>query len=157
MLLKKKKPGRNIEEISLGEKLTLTEKMEDKELLLYLGLTNDANPLYIQHDYASQTPFKKPLVPAIMLAGIDTSAVSKYIPGPGSYILSQEMSFPRPVYHEQTITFFFEVTSISLDQNKVEISVTAKNEQDESVLMGKLLIIPPSFDQRSTQENTEPF
>lgn len=157
MLLKKKKPGRKIEEISLGEKLTLTEKMEDKELLLYLGLTNDANPLYIQHDYASQTPFKKPLVPAIMLAGIVTSAVSKYIPGPGSYILSQEMSYPRPVYHEQTITFFFEVTSINIEQNRVEISVTAKNEQEESVLMGKLLIIPPSFEKQTTHVFTDPF
>jgi len=157
MLLKKKKPGRKIEEISLGEKLTLTEKMEDKELLLYLGLTNDANPLYIQHDYAAQTPFEKPLVPVIMLTGIITSAVSKYIPGPGSYILSQEMSYPRPVYHEQTITFFFEVTSISLEQNKVEISVTAKNEQEDSVLTGRLMIVPPFFEKENNSKSIAPF
>lgn len=152
MLLKKRKPGRKINEISLGEKLTLTEKIEDKELLLYLGLTNDANPLYIQHDYASQTPFEKPLVPAIMLTGIITSAVSKYIPGPGSYILSQEMSYVSPVYHEETITFFFEVTSINLEQNQIEISVTAKNEQENSVLTGKLMIVPPFFAKKNTSK-----
>ncbi|NIK15709.1 acyl dehydratase [Saccharococcus thermophilus] len=85
-MLKKRKLGRNISEISVGEKLVINEKMEDKDLLLYLGLTDDANPLYIQHDYASQTPLKKPIVPAVMLTGMITSAISKYLPGPGSHI-----------------------------------------------------------------------
>ncbi|MFL6518092.1 MAG: enoyl-CoA hydratase, partial [Bacillus sp. (in: firmicutes)] len=89
VLGKKRKLGRKIEEITVGEKLSMAEKIEDKDLLLYLGLTDDANPLYIQHDYASQTPFGKPIVPSIMLTGIITSAISRYLPGPGSHILSQ--------------------------------------------------------------------
>ena len=60
ILGKKRRIGRDIEKIVEGEKLKLTEKIEDKDLLLYLGLTNDSNPLYIQHDYASQTEFDKP-------------------------------------------------------------------------------------------------
>jgi 3-hydroxybutyryl-CoA dehydratase len=95
LLGKKRKLGRKIEEITVGEKLALTEKMEDRDILLYLGLTDDANPLYIQHDYASQTPFEKPIVPSTMLMGIITSAVSKYLPGPGSHIVAQELEFPR--------------------------------------------------------------
>jgi 3-hydroxybutyryl-CoA dehydratase len=63
----KRKTRRLIEEMNVGEKLTLTEKMEDKALLLYLGLTNDANPLYIQHDYASQPLLKKTIIPTVML------------------------------------------------------------------------------------------
>ena len=69
ILGKKRRLGRKIEEISVGEKLKLTEKIEDKDLLLYLGLTNDGNPLYIQHDFASQTSYEKPIVPTIMLTG----------------------------------------------------------------------------------------
>src|SRR5690606_40070342 len=112
ILGKKQKLGRKIEEISVGEKFEVTEKMEDKDLLLFLGLTNDANPLYIQHDYASQTIYKKPIVPAIMLTGIITSAVSKYLPGPGSHIHRQEIDFIHPVYHYATIQFLFEVTEV---------------------------------------------
>ena len=92
---KKRRIGRKIEDISVGEKLKLTEKVEDKDLLLYLGLTNDSNPLYIQHDYASQTDYGRPIVPAIMLTGIITSAVSKYLPGPGSHIIAQQLAFPK--------------------------------------------------------------
>ncbi|MBP2243102.1 acyl dehydratase [Cytobacillus eiseniae] len=143
LLGKKRKLGRKIEEISVGEKLTLTEKIEDKDLLLYLGLTNDANPLYIQHDYASQTPFKKPIVPNIMLTGIINSAVSKYLPGPGSHILKQEIEFLKPVYHYGTVQFLFEVIEVSNSNHTVLIDVQGTNEEEEVVITGKLLVCPP--------------
>lgn len=143
LLGKKRKMGRKINEISRGEKLSLTEKIEDKDLLLYLGLTNDANPLYIQHDYASQTPFKKPLVPSIMLTGIITSAVSKYLPGPGSHILKQDIEYVKPVYHYEMIDFMFEVSEVSISNHTIEITVEGKNEEGEQVLKGLLLVCPP--------------
>ncbi|MGF3103989.1 MaoC family dehydratase [Rossellomorea sp. DUT-2] len=143
LLGKKRKLGRKIEEMTIGEKLTLTEKIEDNALLLYLGLTNDANPLYIQHDYASQTPFKKPIVPSIMLTGIITSAVSKYLPGPGSHIVEQNIEFPKPVYHYATVQFLFEVKEVDPHTHLVTIDVTATNEEDEKVINGTIKVCPP--------------
>ncbi|MGG1632435.1 MaoC family dehydratase [Rossellomorea sp. NRS-1567] len=143
LLGKKRKLGRKIEEMTIGEKLTLTEKIEDNALLLYLGLTNDANPLYIQHDYASQTPFKKPIVPSIMLTGIITSAVSKYLPGPGSHIVEQNIEFPKPVYHYATVKFLFEVKEVDPNTHLVTIDVTATNEEDEKVINGTIKVCPP--------------
>lgn len=143
LLGKKRKLGRKIEEMTIGEKLTLTEKIEDNELLLYLGLTNDANPLYIQHDYASQTPFKKPIVPSIMLTGIITSAVSKYLPGPGSHIVEQNIEFPKPVYHYATVQFLFEVKEVDPHTHLVTIDVIATNEEDEKVINGTIKVCPP--------------
>ena len=143
LLGKKRKLGRKIEEISVGEKLSLTEKIEDKDLLLYLGLTDDANPLYIQHDYASQTPFKKPIVPSIMLMGIITSAVSKYLPGPGSHVVGQELEFPKPVYHYGTVQFLFEVVEVDLKGHLVTIQVTGKEETEQIVVSGKIRVCPP--------------
>lgn len=143
LLGKKRKLGRKMDEISIGEKLTLKEKIEDKDLLLYLGLTDDANPLYIQHDYASQTPFEKPIVPTIMLTGMITSAISKYLPGPGSHILSQNIEFKKPVYHYASIQFLFEITSVNQKQHMVTIQVTGTNEENETVITGQLDVCPP--------------
>lgn len=143
LLGKKRKLGRKIEEISVGEKLSLSEKVEDKDLLLYLGLTDDANPLYIQHDYASQTPYERPVVPSIMLTGLVTSAVSKYLPGPGSHILSQQLDFPKPVYHYGTVQFLFEIVDVNVREHFVVIQVEGRNEQDEMVLLGTLKVSPP--------------
>jgi 3-hydroxybutyryl-CoA dehydratase len=141
-MLKKRKLGRNISEISVGEKLVINAKIEDKDLLLYLGLTDDANPLYIQHDYASQTPLKKPIVPAVMLTGMITSAISKYLPGPGSHIIKQEIHFLKPVYHYEQLQFLFEVTEVNEDHHMITISVQATRDEDK-VLEGTLSVCPP--------------
>ncbi len=157
ILGKKRRLGRKIEEITIGEKLKLTEKIEDKDLLLYLGLTNDSNPLYIQHDYASQTSFEKPIVPTIMLTGIVTSAISKYLPGPGSHVVEQHLSFPKPVYHYSTIDFLFEVTRVIKEDNRIEISVEAHDEQQQVVISGFVSALPPKVEERLTSQAMHNF
>lgn len=155
ILGKKRRIGRKIEDISVGEKLKLTEKIEDKDLLLYLGLTNDGNPLYIQHDFASQTIYEKPIVPTIMLTGIVTSAISKYLPGPGSHIVEQNLSFLKPVYHYTTIDFLLEVAKVDQEENKIFISIQADNEEGERVISGTVGVIPPALEERLISQPIE--
>lgn len=144
MLLKKGiRVGKKIDEIEIGDRIHLTETIEDKDLLIYLGLTNDNNPLYIQHDYASLTPFKKPIVPTIMLNGIITSATSKFLPGPGSHIYSQNLQFLEPVYHYDTIEIILEVQQKNTSEHKIEIGVQAFNEQKKKIIEGSLSVSPP--------------
>ena len=143
LLGKKRKLGRRFEDIQVGEKLSLTEKIEDKDLLLYLGLTNDANPLYIQHDYASQTTWKKPIVPAVMLTGVCTSALSKYLPGPGSHVLAQTITFHQPVYHYETVRFDFKVMEKNEDACTIIVEASAWNEEEEKVLSASFTVQPP--------------
>ncbi len=143
LLGKKRKIGRMIEEMTAGEKLEVTEKIEDRDLLLYLGLSNDNNPLFIQHDYASLTPFKKPIVPQIMLLAIVTGAISKYLPGPGSSIKKHEVTYVNPVHHYETLHFQFEVISVSTEDHEVIISVSGVNEAGESILDGQFTVSPP--------------
>ncbi|MBK3493571.1 enoyl-CoA hydratase [Viridibacillus sp. YIM B01967] len=150
LLGKKRKLGRKIEELSVGETLQLAEKIEDKDLLLYLGLTNDSNPLYIQNDYASQTSFQKPVVPTIMLNGVVTSAISKYIPGPGSYITAQQFDYPQPLYHYDTIHILLEVTKVNIERNEVTVGITGCNDVGELVMQGKVIANPPIGEQHNS-------
>jgi 3-hydroxybutyryl-CoA dehydratase len=157
ILGKKRRLGRKIEDITVGEKLKLTEKIEDKDLLLYLGLTNDSNPLYIQHDYASQTAYEKPIVPTIMLTGIVTSAISKYLPGPGSHIIEQQLSFPKVVYHYSTINFLLEISHVDKEKNSINVTIEACDEEDDIVIVGSVTVIPPKVEERLTSQTMENF
>lgn len=143
LLQRNSKIGLTIDEIKVGEKIQITEKIEDKDLLLYLGLTNDSNPLYIQHDYAATTPFKKPIVPTIMLNGIITSAVSKYIPGPGARVIEQHLKYLGPLYHYELFTTFLEVTKVDKENNTINVAVHSYNEQKNLVIEGNLTVTPP--------------
>ncbi|MBO2536908.1 MULTISPECIES: MaoC/PaaZ C-terminal domain-containing protein [Rummeliibacillus] len=145
MLLDKKgKLGKQLEELSVGESIQLTEKIEDKDLLLYLGLTNDNNPLYIQHDYAAQTIYEKPVVPTIMLTGIVTSAISKYLPGAGAYIREQIFRYPKPLYHYETVQIQLTVENIDIVNREIIIKIEGNNSNEEIVLEGTVVAVPPT-------------
>ncbi|MDV6377557.1 MaoC/PaaZ C-terminal domain-containing protein [Sporosarcina sp. GW1-11] len=140
---KRKQMGKDISKLVVGEKINLTEKIEDKDLMLYLGLTNDANPLYLQHDYAAETIYGQPIVPPIMLTGIVTAAISKHLPGPGAHIINQQLHFPKPVYHYAIVDFTLEITKLDYSTNQVTIQVNAIDEEGERVMSGELVVNAP--------------
>lgn len=63
--------GKSIDEIKEGDSLTVTECISERELLIYLGLTNDSNPLYVQTAFAQSMGYKAPVVPPVMLSNFD--------------------------------------------------------------------------------------
>ena len=137
------KIGKTIDELMIGEKLHITEAITDKDLLLYLGLTNDNNPLYIQHDYANTTKYKKPIVPTILLNGIITSAISKHLPGPGSHIQQQFLTYLTPVFHDETIEIYLEIDDINKADHLVKVTVHGFNEKELSIVSGWVTVKPP--------------
>ncbi len=142
---KPRKLGKKIDEIEEGDSLSLTESIEDSQLLLYLGLTNDANPLYIQHDYTQKTEYQRPIVPSVMLMGIITSAISKHLPGQGSHVVNFSVNFIEPVFHYETLTFDFEVIKVDKMKDVVTISVEAVNTQEDRVLDAVVMVQPPKI------------
>jgi len=154
---KKRKLGKKIEGIRIGDTYTAEHIILDKELLLYLGLTDDANPLYIQHDYASQTPYNEPIVPSVMLFGMVSSIVSMHLPGPGSHIIRHEMAFPKPVHHESKVKLNLEVTAIHKKEHFVNINVLGFDLNGDEVIKGNL-DVQPAYELKSiTASSLENF
>lgn len=153
---KPRKIGKTIEEIEEGDSLSLTESIEDNQLLLYLGLTNDANPLYIQHDYTQETEYQQPIVPSIMLMGIITSAISKHLPGPGAHVVNFSVNFIEPVFHYETVTFEFEVIKVDKMKDVITISIEAVNHKEHRVLDAVVMVKPPKkFVEESRNEHEQ--
>lgn len=78
-----------------------------------------------------------------MLTGIITSAISKYLPGPGSHILKQEIEFLKPVFHYDSVEFLFEVVDVLRSEHVVVIRVEGMNEVNERVISGLFKVCPP--------------
>ena len=125
---KPRKLGKTINEIEEGDSLSLTESIEDNQLLLYLGLTNDANPLYIQHDFAQKTEYHQPIVPSVMLMGIITSAISKHLPGPGSHVVNFSVNFIEPVFHYENRVLDAVVMVQPAEEPELEITLESEGE-----------------------------
>ena len=144
LLGKNNRIGKIFEQVEVGDSIQITEKIEDQQLLLYLGLTNDSNPLFIQHDYASQTEFGRPIVPTVLLNGIITSTISKYLPGPGSRIMELALQFPGILYHYETIHIVLNVIDKRESIQGIMIHVEGRNiSTDELIVTGTVIAIPP--------------
>ncbi|GAB3806758.1 MaoC family dehydratase [Virgibacillus kimchii] len=157
MIGKKRKLGKEIDELQVGDRYTSAKIIEDRDLLLYLGLTNDANPLYIQHDYASQTPYERPIVPSVMLFGVLSSMISMYLPGPGSHITRHELIFPKPVYHQSEVKFSIEIIHIDKKNHQVAVSVDGFDTEGDEVVNGKMYVCPPYRPNSLTATSLENF
>ncbi|WP_053218938.1 MaoC/PaaZ C-terminal domain-containing protein [Virgibacillus senegalensis] len=142
MFDKKRPLGKKITELNVGDSYQQDYQLTDQDLLFYLGITNDANPLYLQHDYASQTPYKRPIVPSVLLFGNVSSIVSMHLPGPGSHILEQQLRYPHPVYHESKLFFHLHISSIDLDKHQVKLDVRGNDTENRTVLEGELVVCP---------------
>lgn len=139
---------KTIEDIQEGDSLSLTEAIDDSQLMLYLGMTKDTNPLNLLPDYAKQTHFKKPVIPSGILMNIMLAAVSKHLPGAGSHVVNISSNFIEPVYHDETITFHFEVIKIDKMKGVVTISVEATKKQDEDnnrIIDAVIMVRPPQL------------
>lgn len=79
-----------------------------------------------------------------MLNGIITSAISKHMPGPGSHIREQHLTYLEPVYHYETIEILFEVQQIDLNLNIVDIYVSAIKDKNVQVIEGIIKVLPPN-------------
>ena len=98
---------------------------------------------YIQNEYAQKLGHAGPVVPPVLLSGIITSSVSKLLPGPGSEVVNFSANFIRPVYHDEIVTFSFEVIKVDTMKEVVMISVEGSNRQNERVLDSVVMARPP--------------
>lgn len=143
MALEDIKIGKTIDEIEEGDSLSVTEVIELKDILLYLGLTNDNNPLYLQYDYTQLTKYKKPIVPAVLIMGILTSNVSKHLPGPGSNVVDVSLDILEPIHHNTTITFEFEVKRVDERREQVTIAVEGNSLSGDRLVEAELIVETP--------------
>ncbi|MBP0724039.1 MaoC family dehydratase N-terminal domain-containing protein [Bacillus sp. RG28] len=146
MLTKKIKNGRKLEDLSVGEKLIITEHFEEKHIYLYLAMTGDTNPLYTQYNYASQTKYKKPIVPSMLVTNVISSAVTKHLPGPGSHIVNMEIQFSGHIHHNETVSIHFVIDSIDNENKLVTINVSVLNKAQNQIASGKLIVVPPTLE-----------
>jgi acyl dehydratase len=92
-----------------------------------------------------------------MLTGIMSSAVSKYLPGPGSTIVEQQVKFILPVYHYAIVEFFFEVTSVDVGKNEIQMDVRGTDEEKQLVLEGSFKVAPPYLIETMTGKALDNF
>lgn len=135
--------GKPISAIQVGATFSLTETIKERDVLLYMGVTDDSNPAYLKQ---TQDAEMKTVVPPIALMGILTRTVSMHFPGPGSRLIEMNLNISDPIPHNSTLTFDFEIIRVEELKQFVTIHAIgyyADDPRHERVLDAILTVLPP--------------
>jgi 3-hydroxybutyryl-CoA dehydratase len=135
--------GKTYEELSVGQKATFSRRVTKQDVLQYMGLSGDLNPLYGDSAYAGRTKYDRPIVPANMLAGFAMGAVATVLPGMGSLTHAHTYRLHIPPHVGDEITAEMEITGQKPEFQHVIIKYRLHDQEGRLVLDGEMEVEPP--------------
>lgn len=134
--------GKMIKEIKIGDKASMSKTITETDVYLYAGITGDLNPLHINEETAKNFMFKGRIAHGMLTAGLISTVLAMYLPGPGTIYMGQELKFVAPVRFGDTITAKVEVVEI-IKEKIVKLKTDCINQEGTLVLEGYATVMPP--------------
>lgn len=128
--------------LTVGDSTSLSKTIREVDVTVYAAISLDANPIHLDEEYARATPFGSRIAQGMLSAGLISACIGTRLPGPGSIYLSQDLSFRKPVYLDDTITATVEVAALE-NKGRVRLRTTCTNQRGELVLDGEAVVLPP--------------
>lgn len=115
-----------IEEISVGMSVSYSQTITDSDIKTFSGVSGDHNPIHVDQNYAAESRYGKRIAHGLMTASFFSGLFGTKLPGRGCVYVSQNLTFKRPVYIDDTVTATIEVTNVDIDKRVVSFDTTCK-------------------------------
>jgi len=123
------------EEVEIGRRQRLERTMTASDVDKFGHLSGDLNPLHMDEEFASRTPFGRRVVHGL-LTGALVSTTHTQLTGPGFAYVGQELKFLGPVFIGDTL--HVEVTVVGKKDAKriLILDTMVKKQTGDKVLSG---------------------
>lgn len=122
-------------DISIGDAESFTKTMTESDMVMWVGLTGDMNPVHIDREYASTTRFKDVIIPGLLVAGLISTVMTRSTFG--NVYSSQSLKFLKPVYVGDTITAVGTIVEKIDEKRLVKVKTECFNQKNELVVIGE--------------------
>lgn len=123
------------DDLNVGDSSSFTKTMTETDVVIWVGLTGDLNPVHIDKEYSKTTRFGDVLVPGIMVAGLISTAVTQATFG--NVYANQSIKFTKPVYIGDTITATATIVEKLEAKHMVRLETKCVNQKGETVMVGE--------------------
>ena len=132
-----------ITDMYVGQSAEFTKTLTESDVYLFAGITGAQNPLQVNDIYAQNTRYKKRIVHGMLSSSLISTVIGTQLPGNGTIYVEQTVEFKAPVYFGDTVTARVEVSDIFLEKNRVKLKTYCINQNDEVVVDGYAIVMPP--------------
>ncbi|MBA4541579.1 MULTISPECIES: MaoC/PaaZ C-terminal domain-containing protein [Thermoactinomyces] len=134
--------GQCFDQVQIGESVVQKRIVELRDVLGYLGIAGDFNPLYLTENYAGQTPFERVIVPPGLLVGWLTALVSTRLPGPGSVVREMKVNMPGVAHLDEEMELYLQVAGKIETEKRIIIEASARRGE-KVILNCEFSVVPP--------------
>jgi acyl dehydratase len=120
--------------IETGKQFVFPFSLSQEDIDAFAKVTGDNNPIHWDENYASQTPFKKPIIHGMFGAAIFSRVLGTSFPGEGTIYMKQTLSFQKPMYVGVLYEAIFEVKEIIEGKHRALIATSIVEKESGHVV-----------------------
>ena len=114
--------------------------VDGKILEMFINLSKDKNPIHTNDEFANKYGFEKKIIHGNIQNVFLSYFVGEMLPIKNIVIISQKISFLKPLYQNEKIRLFSEIKNISKSVSVVEFKFKFINSKHEVISNGDLII-----------------
>lgn len=126
---------RNWDDMQVGDSANFTKTMTETDVIIWVGLTGDLNPIHIDREYSKNTRFGNVLVPGVLVQGLISTVMTQVTFG--HVYANQTIKFLKPVYIGDTITATGTIIEKIDAKNLVKVETKCVNQDGLLVMIGE--------------------
>jgi 3-hydroxybutyryl-CoA dehydratase len=123
------------DDMNIGDAATFTKTITETDVILWVGLTGDLNPIHIDKEYSKTTRFGDVIVPGVMVLGLISNTIT--MATFGNVYANQSIKFLKPVYIGDTITATATIIEKIEAKHLVKLETKCVNQKDELIMIGE--------------------
>ncbi|MCR4828262.1 MAG: MaoC family dehydratase [Bacteroidales bacterium] len=129
-----------LSELFVGQSASLKKRFTSEELVQFSEISLDKNPIHLDEEYASKSPFGKRIVYGYLTASLFSGLIGSKLPGNGSIYLGQSLNFKKPVYLGEEVTATVTITKIRDDKPIITLETICVNNKGEVLIDGNAVV-----------------
>jgi 3-hydroxybutyryl-CoA dehydratase len=123
------------DDLHVGDAATFTKTITETDVILWVGLTGDLNPIHIDKEYSKTTRFGDVIVPGVMVLGLISNTIT--MATFGNVYANQSIKFLKPVYIGDTITATATIVEKLEAKHMVKLETKCVNQKGELIMVGE--------------------
>lgn len=132
------------EDLKIGMGATGKKTITDEDIIKFIDITGDDQPLHTDEKYAKTTRFGTRVVHGMLTASLVSGVLGTKLPGPGCILVSSSFSFIKPVKIGDTVEITVTVRGFHPTKKNLVLFQVSLDVEKKPVIAGSASVWVPS-------------